>query len=373
MSFLGILFSTYLKLAGFFQVDVAVVEVGIGGTFDSTNVIRNPIVCGVSSLGYDHMSILGQTLPEIARHKAGIFKPGVPVVTVPQPKEAMSVLQQHAESLSCSLHIVPHFNEYRTEDGSPVSLGLEGPVQQWNASLALQLCKIWLARTQNTHVESRSENRGIDQKENMKFEEGSKEDGCEPFLITSVLSAALKRCRWPGRFQRFSRKNLDFFIDGAHTKESVVLCSEWFRKSTSSKSSRKLLVFNSTADRKIDDLLSPLTSCNFDAALFCPNVLEAAKTDAASDSANFTVDRDQQLARCEKQKTVWEDLNGLGRTHENYLVGGAKCFSSVKEAMLWLDGFAENNQGKIEVLVTGSLHLVGAVLSVLDPTLENVV
>ncbi|GAV00494.1 hypothetical protein RvY_11333 [Ramazzottius varieornatus] len=365
-------FLTVMSFYVFLQekVDVAVVEVGIGGTFDSTNVIKHPTVCGVSSLGYDHMSILGETLPEIARHKAGIFKPGVPAVTVRQPEEAMMVLQKHAESLSCPLYVVPQLNQYPTEDNIPIDLGLEGPVQEWNASLALQLCRIWLERTQKPHAHSRSENEVPNQKENLRFEQSSKVEECEPFLVTSALRTALKECRWPGRFHRFSQKNLDFFIDGAHTKESVAFCAGWFRKSALSKDSKKVLIFNSTADRKIEDLLSPLINCGFNVALFCPNILEVVKVNAASDQANFTVNRDQQLARCGKQKILWEELNGVKQRKDS--VAEAICFDSVKDTLAWLEDFAENNDGKVEILVTGSLHLVGAVLSVLDPTLENV-
>jgi folylpolyglutamate synthase len=56
------------------QVDVAIIEVGVGGTYDSTNVIERPIVCGITSLGLDHQPILGSTIEKIAWHKAGIAK-----------------------------------------------------------------------------------------------------------------------------------------------------------------------------------------------------------------------------------------------------------------------------------------------------------
>ena len=58
------------------QTDVAIIEVGIGGQYDSTNLIRKPVVCGVTSLGLDHVSILGNTIEKIAWQKAGIFKVG---------------------------------------------------------------------------------------------------------------------------------------------------------------------------------------------------------------------------------------------------------------------------------------------------------
>ena len=68
-------------------------EVGLGGRLDATNVVREPYVCGITSLGYDHMEILGHTLPEIAAEKAGILKKGAPAFTVQQPADAMQVLQ----------------------------------------------------------------------------------------------------------------------------------------------------------------------------------------------------------------------------------------------------------------------------------------
>ncbi|XP_043716526.1 folylpolyglutamate synthase-like isoform X3 [Telopea speciosissima] len=85
------------------QVDVAILEVGLGGKFDATNVVQAPIVCGISSLGYDHTEILGHTLGEISGEKAGIFKHGVPAFTVPQPDEAMTVLKKAASELDILL------------------------------------------------------------------------------------------------------------------------------------------------------------------------------------------------------------------------------------------------------------------------------
>ena len=74
-------------------MDTAVLEVGLGGRLDATNVVHEPYVCGIAPLGFDHMEILGHTLPEIAAEKAGIFKAGAPAFTVPQPADAMQVLQ----------------------------------------------------------------------------------------------------------------------------------------------------------------------------------------------------------------------------------------------------------------------------------------
>ena len=81
------------------RVDVVVLEVGLGGRWDATNVVPAPVVCGITSLGYDHMDILGHTLTLIAGEKAGIMKRGVPAVTTEQPEEAAVVLRARADEL----------------------------------------------------------------------------------------------------------------------------------------------------------------------------------------------------------------------------------------------------------------------------------
>jgi dihydrofolate synthase/folylpolyglutamate synthase len=78
------------------KVDIAVVEVGLGGRYDATNVIR-PDVCGITSISRDHVAQLGDTLVEIAAEKAGIFKPEVPVVSAPQVKDVRDTLRAAAE------------------------------------------------------------------------------------------------------------------------------------------------------------------------------------------------------------------------------------------------------------------------------------
>lgn len=87
------------------KVDVAVIETGLGGRLDSTNVIK-PEVCGVTSISYDHVAQLGNTLEKIAEEKAGIFKPGVPVISAPQVASVRRVLRKAAERVGCPLRII---------------------------------------------------------------------------------------------------------------------------------------------------------------------------------------------------------------------------------------------------------------------------
>jgi len=96
-----------LTAAGFLyfrdkKVEIAVVEVGLGGRLDATNVLR-PDVCGITSISHDHMAQLGNTLEEIAEEKAGIFKEKVPVISAPQPKNVKTALRKVAERVGCPL------------------------------------------------------------------------------------------------------------------------------------------------------------------------------------------------------------------------------------------------------------------------------
>src|SRR6476620_1556200 len=86
-------------------VNAAVVEVGLGGRLDATNILR-PKVAVITSLSYDHIAVLGNTLAEIAREKAGIIKEGVPVVSAPQTDEALQVLERIAKERNSPLILV---------------------------------------------------------------------------------------------------------------------------------------------------------------------------------------------------------------------------------------------------------------------------
>lgn len=113
-------------------VDWAVVEVGLGGRLDSTNVLE-PTVCGITRIGMDHMHVLGHTIGQIAWEKAGIIKPGVPVYTCPQEPEALGVLLSVARERGAPLHLV--------EPLHGVVLPLAGRFQEVNAAVAWHMAR----------------------------------------------------------------------------------------------------------------------------------------------------------------------------------------------------------------------------------------
>lgn len=114
---------------------------GLGGRLDATNAAPRPAVCGISTLGYDHMEILGDTLALIAGEKAGIMKPGVPCFSAPQLQEAAEVLERTAARVGAPLREPPPLGAF-----GQVEVGLAGEHQMINAALAVALCREWGVR-----------------------------------------------------------------------------------------------------------------------------------------------------------------------------------------------------------------------------------
>lgn len=88
------------------KVSATVLEVGIGGLYDSTNIVPKPIAAGITSLGLDHQAVLGNTIEEIARNKAGIFKEGCPAVVVEQEiPAAAETVRKYAEDINVGFQV----------------------------------------------------------------------------------------------------------------------------------------------------------------------------------------------------------------------------------------------------------------------------
>ncbi|XP_040860455.1 folylpolyglutamate synthase, mitochondrial isoform X1 [Ochotona curzoniae] len=382
------------------QVDLAVMEVGIGGAYDCTNIVRKPVVCGVSSLGMDHTNLLGDTMEKIAWQKGGIFKCGVPAFTSLQPEGPLAVLRDRAQQISCPLYLCPPL-EVLEEGGPPLSLGLEGEHQRANAALALQLAHCWLRRQEHQDTgELKSSQPGVLWQLPL----------APVFQPTERMRHGLRDTEWLGRTQVLRRGPLTWYLDGAHTTSSVQACVRWFlgalqqQERPSVGSEVRVLLFNSTGDRDSAALLKLLQPCQFDYALFCPNLTEVSFTGDA-DQQNFMVTLDQVLHRCLEHQQHWSHLNdGVRSPHSPGQAGSllhpssstSLVFSCISHALQWIsqgrDPVSQSPSpprgllpfslasGKtkvlreataVHVLVTGSLHLVGGVLKLLDPSLSQ--
>lgn len=91
-------------------------------------------------------------------------------------------------------------------------------------------------------------------------------------ISENKLKQAINNCFWPGRYQIIQRRNVTYYLDGAHTPESMKSCCEWFRSKVAKSQHVKVLIFNTIGDRSSENLLKQLRSCDFDHVYFVPNV-----------------------------------------------------------------------------------------------------
>lgn len=339
-------FLTLLSFHVFLEesVDVAIVEVGIGGEYDCTNVVRHPVVCGISTLDIDHTSILGSTLPEIAWHKAGILKCGTPSIISLPPLDALSVIESRGVERETEVHIAPPYESYFFPHGN-VSAGIAGDHQKINISLALQLARTWLQRMG---------------REVAVFPDASENEwhAGEPFNVPVPVVEAIESCQWRGRSHIVNTDRVRYYLDGAHTPKSMEMCSIWFGQTVRKMPRRKrVLVFHCTADRKPSTLLPYLAGHSFDYALFCPTALQVLP-DMKSDLTNINQSPAEQTNRSHQCASTWKEI-GTGEVH---------VFDCITSAVGWIEDLCETQT--LDVLVTGSLHLVGGVLSLIEPSVD---
>uniref|UniRef100_M4C5T3 tetrahydrofolate synthase n=1 Tax=Hyaloperonospora arabidopsidis (strain Emoy2) TaxID=559515 RepID=M4C5T3_HYAAE len=234
------------------KVDVVVLEVGLGGRLDATNVFREPVVCGISTLDLDHTGVLGETLDLIAYAKAGILKPGVPAFTTAQEPIAMEMLTKCALETGTPLVCVPTLDGYGPE-GAHCNLGLCGDFQRTNAGLAVALATTWLRKK-----------RGADANDQIDFAKD----------LEPVVKEGLEYAFWPGRAQVWEDKahKMRFYIDGAHTLRSLECCADWFRQATvrTASDERLVLIFTIHHERNVAQLFGPLMQQRFDYVFFAP-------------------------------------------------------------------------------------------------------
>lgn len=178
-------------------VDVVLVEVGIGGMYDSTNVFT-PLVSVITNVGWDHMALLGNTLPEIAQQKAGIIKPHVPVVTGVQASEALTVIKRVANEQHAPLMVLdddfkltgdPADFESNDCHVSNIKSGLLGVYQLKNLAVAIQAAVVL-----------------------------SRQRGWK--LSADQIRRASLQARWPGRMEIMQQEPL-VVLDGAHNLPGV--------------------------------------------------------------------------------------------------------------------------------------------------------
>jgi dihydrofolate synthase/folylpolyglutamate synthase len=220
------------------ELDLVVLEVGLGGRLDATTAHPERSLVGFGSIGLDHQDFLGDTLAAIAAEKAGVLHGGQVAISGPQPPEAAEVLAGHARQHGCVLHWVEPLPEVAS--GGPV-LGLQGAFQRSNGAVAVAMAR---------HLRSRGW-----------------------AIPETAIALGLRQARWPGRLERRSWKGRELLLDGAHNPAGATALRQeldrWEAQSFAGRGEgrRWLLAIQATKDAPalLDALLAP----DDEAALGC--------------------------------------------------------------------------------------------------------
>ena len=220
-------------------VDYAVIETGLGGRLDSTNVII-PKVCGITSISLDHTEILGDTIEKIAIEKAGIIKECVPIITFQQEEIVLDVIRKVAEEKNAILDIISddkinilESNEKGTlftYSGLEITLPLIGDHQVKNCVLAIKIAKKLLGSSFNI----------------------------------STVKKSVKTTKWPGRLEKIKNKNM--YYDVAHNFESIRVM---IKTISSTHPGKKIIgLFSLKSDKNIGAICSVIKN-SFEKIILC--------------------------------------------------------------------------------------------------------
>lgn len=222
------------------QADITILEVGLGGIGDSTNVVKSPLASVITSISYDHMAQLGSSLAEIAVNKAGIIKTGCPVIANVPQRDAAKIIARKAYAMGSRLYDI---------SGIRAAVSDETPFSQ----------KVSMELYEKSYSDVEISMVGRHQAENLKTAlatlEILRKSGAVK-LDREALYEGLKQTRQPGRFEVISEDPL-VIIDGAHNEAGAQALQETMAQHFAGK--KILLVAGILADKEIDSIVKFLT------------------------------------------------------------------------------------------------------------------
>ena len=373
-------------------IDVVILEVGMGGRYDATNILdtdQRNVVCGVTLLDFDHTRVLGDTIEKIAWEKGGIFQvkkgsthvskrpsdgtyepSGMATVTKVSEKRLFA-LDTNTESAISVLRTCAAIEGqgqmlYLVSEGqslpATISLGLQGDHQRINAELSVALSEALI----KSMLIAPERDRG-----------------------SSAMHLALENASWPGRCQSVELKAVDgtplnLRLDGAHTPKSIEACLKWFLSVSGGESENvnRVLIFNCSHERSPVALLEQLASCRpqFAAIYFCradferPSMVGKSTARELLEKSGITFEENMER---EGEASTWQDtLAEVWRSLETMAStdGQEVAPAKITVNLNMRDAIDEIQRStgheRLEVLVTGSLYIVGSALDAVRWTEE---
>ena len=296
------------------NIDFGVIEVGLGGTLDSTNVIK-PIIQVITSISFDHTNLLGNTLEKIAREKAGIIKKGIPTVIYPQQEEVLKVIKNKCFEMDSELYIA---NNENLKFENIVNLDKPYQLLKYNNEIDILLPLLGEHQIINLSVA-------------MKAIEVLNNRNITDISVGSIVKS-IKNVTWKGRLEVLSN-NPYVVIDGAHNIQGIETLSRNIKKYF--KYNNLYLILGILADKDVDEMVKVITPMAKKVYAVTPNSIRA------------------ELA---------EDLkNEIIKYNEN-----CQAYDDYKEAYLSALNNADEND---LVLASGSLYMIGDMRRIINKTI----
>ncbi len=303
------------------RADVALIEVGLGGRLDATNVVQ-PEVTVITSIGLDHIAELGGTVALIAREKAGIIKPGRPVVIGRLPPEAERVIREVAATQGALVHSV---RETFGEDlAAYPSTNLEGDYQRWNAATATLAARVF----KDNHRDAASRR--------PRAATGAAPTLAEPPSLTSeTIARGLQHVNWPGRWQRTTLGGRPLILDASHNPEGAAVLEQNLQHLIAETGHRPVIIAGALGEFRARALLEVVCRHAKEVHLVAPH---------------------QARASTFEEMLAFVPAEQRSRVHRGSLEA---IFPDARTCTLGAPGDT--------VVVTGSIYLLGEVLERIEP------
>ncbi len=296
------------------EVDITIMETGLGGRLDTTNVIEEPAISVITEIGLDHMAYLGDTLEKIASEKAGIMKPGIPVVFTDRKEQTSVVIEDYATKLGAPCYKVLK-NEYKIKEIRKKSIDFSVVSRYYD----------YIRLTTHTQAVYQVENAAVA----VRAIEVLKETQGLAGVTKETLVRGVEKMRWPGRMEEIMP---GVCIDGAHNEDGMQAFIESITAMHSKQNSGKkcYVVFSAVQDKKYDKMIQML-----------------------SEVAHIT---DFVITRIPGDRgAVLEDLKSLFQEYTDLPV---HVYEEIRDAIR----FCVQNKGEDgTVYIVGSLYLAGLV------------
>ncbi|MBU3089729.1 bifunctional folylpolyglutamate synthase/dihydrofolate synthase [Clostridium gasigenes] len=292
------------------NIDFGVIEVGLGGRLDSTNVIT-PIISIITSISYDHTNILGNTLTKISREKSGIIKECVPVVIFPQEEEVLQVIKSKCKELNAPLHIINKIDseliEILQEEKPYQKVKIKGIKDEYNIKLPLlgehQILNLSLAI------------KAIELLEKNKKVKISKE----------ILEKSLEDVCWNGRLEVMKKSPL-VVLDGAHNIQGITTLKQNIEKYFKYKNI--YLILGILADKDVEEMIKVITPMAKEVYAVTPNSIRA---ELAEDLKNEVLKYNENCIAFEKYEYALNKALEIAKEDDIivacgslYMVGGMR-------------------------------------------------